>query len=513
MIKKLFFKKRANFFWIFNFIALFITYGFELANNSISLDDELIDYHVNHACLEQGRYGLFLLNKFFNYDNYLPFFYLAVTLMFFVIGNYIITNVFMEASDNKFSEGAAVVFSIITISCPNFMYKFLFCNNIIQMGIVYFCIAIALKFIYEFIISETINKHTILWFCIGVFFAYFVTLNDEASLISIVIITIYAIILYSLNNKIDLKKLSLYMLKMFLVFITTLITWKILQIIVLKVFNITMSEYVNDYILYTKDNFKSQFIAMIKEAFSYCRTHYIFFIENIILFLGLIGLSFISFKKNKCIAPIILSFGLLMCSISMIILTGNVHLIARAKLYLGEFFGVCAASIYIVMKDRNIKEYNIGKYLSIIFIFFVFYYQAKNANEVSYFVYLRSTFDCQKVYQIAEELEKNSSDYKSKPVIFIGIPHVYDMPYYITGEYVDASLFRCNRENEEIYNCARIYSLFHYLGIELQWGTQELYERAIKDSANSPVFPKEGSVKEYNDYIVVKLGELNNIPQ
>lgn len=54
----------------------------------------------------------------------------------------------------------------------------------------------------------------------------------------------------------------------------------------------------------------------------------------------------------------------------------------------------------------------------------------------------------------------------------------------------------------------RIQAFLFSLGYEkYEVPTQEQYDEAKEISTNMPVYPQEGSIKEENDYVIIKISE------
>ncbi|MDO4299909.1 MAG: hypothetical protein Q4D26_00740 [Clostridia bacterium] len=140
--------KRKGYFWAANILTILICYGFSLFNCAIGVDDENIVRSLEWRLFETGRFGLNVINLFFNLETFLPGFYMILCLLLMVLANHIVTCKLKLISENSFNEVSSSLFSVVLFSFPNFAYKFIFEQNLLQIGLVYlssvivFCISI-----------------------------------------------------------------------------------------------------------------------------------------------------------------------------------------------------------------------------------------------------------------------------------------------------------------------------------------------------------------------------------
>lgn len=114
---------------------------------------------------------------------------------------------------------------------------------------------------------------------------------------------------------------------------------------------------------------------------------------------------------------------------------------------------------------------------------------------------------------IVSELGKITSAHYGKPVIFIGHRNAminnscYEYAYGC-GTYTVFSAFAMDYTFEPYYffSSYRILGFFRTLGFQTFRGpTAEMLPFAYADSEDMPTWPMEGSIKEFDDYIIVKL--------
>lgn len=114
---------------------------------------------------------------------------------------------------------------------------------------------------------------------------------------------------------------------------------------------------------------------------------------------------------------------------------------------------------------------------------------------------------------IARDLEEIPAACEGKPVIFIGHREemVNEACYKTHSTYVSFSAFAMDYAFEPYYffSTHRILGFFRTLGFQDFQGPPngEMMPSAYEDSEDMPVWPLAGSVREFEDYIIVKLSE------
>lgn len=108
------------------------------------------------------------------------------------------------------------------------------------------------------------------------------------------------------------------------------------------------------------------------------------------------------------------------------------------------------------------------------------------------------------------DIEKMDSD---KRVVFIGRrdPNINESCYstkdVISYQVVSVYLLDCDPAPEYYFSTNRILSFFETLGHVFNRPTTEDMNEAYEMAENMPVYPKEGSIKESDNLIVIKIGE------
>lgn len=506
-LKSIIFKKRSAIFWAANVIVILLCYGFELTNSSINIDDDAIREYLSYSSLlmASGRYGLYIINAVFRLD-YLPFFYLALGLMLMIFGNHIYTSFFEIISGGQFDEKASIIFSVIALSAPVYMYKMIFAMNCFQMGIVYACASLALTFLYK-VYASPVNKKSIWNITAPVLLICFCLSNNETTLIDIMIMFIFTILLSDAyttveNNKITVSSLKKYIrpiLRVAAVVMAGIVLWKVLGILIIKALDISPYDYLGGYISYNSNNFIKKFTTLIYKTLSYYKNNPWVLAANSIMAAMLAVFCILSAKKRRDIYPILAFPVIIVLSFFMPIVTGNASVLQRTKNYLAVFNGLCMASGYIVLKDIKIKNTAFAKAAFMIFFFVLSFYRAKETCLISFSAYTLSELDIDRAYSIYEDIQKYDTGEVSLPIVFVGEP----LSNFILP--VDNKLLGY-KSKLGYGNKPEMYSV---LGINMPDADPKVKKRAVIDSFDMAAYPAEGYIRKTDYAIIVKLGEVS----
>jgi len=140
---RVYLRENTGLIFVFSAIAL-AAYGFELFNFNLTIDEEISASFTGPttAWISQGRWGMYILNKFLLPYNVIPFVPLFVALAFHLGAILLILNSF--EIKGKFEQ---IVIGSIGISFPGMAYMYTFSTINYGVGIGLFCVALSL-FIY-----------------------------------------------------------------------------------------------------------------------------------------------------------------------------------------------------------------------------------------------------------------------------------------------------------------------------------------------------------------------------
>lgn len=527
------FIQNNKYYWIAVTFTAVLSYGFTLTNYSVGVDDESIRGYMDGGLLSQGRFGAsHFLRLIFDAFEFLPFWFdfLGVTVL--VIANILWSIFFVRMSHGKLNKNYTIVFSCILISFPVIAHLFMFMGNAYSIGFTFLLTGASLLLFSSWLGSDRDdeNCHFITSFCrvtaAVIILAISIGVLEWSAIIFLTGMFSGLLFEYVSNDKrIRFGALSFYLVKIVTVLALAVIFNRALGVLYQHINSIVESGYTSSFVLWKVDTFIYQIPQFLKDIYSAFFSDFVegkpvalwltVFIYSIIYdFLIAVFFSI----KHKTVTPVLIVFLLIGSAFSLNIITGNPWLELRTYIHLA----VPVASAFMLLVflvfsfQSGIERTAQGRWLAfmrkgmkiaaITAVVLVVLYQTKELNRLFYFEYLRYEADVRTANNIMNQIERQTGSLK-KPVVFIG---PFTGSANIRMGYV---VFDHDRWNipEKMLSPGRIFGFMRQLGYELiPVSLQSDLDRAKYESRNMPAYPKEGSIHEFDNFVVVKLGELKN---
>ena len=144
------FVKKNKIIIIFSFLVAIFTYGYELFNFSLSIDEEIDSFRTAseaYVYIFVGRWGLYFINLFFQPTSLIPYYPTIIALICLSAS----AAIFVTRNPGKLSSG--MIFSILYISNPIHSYYLSF-----NTSGMYYTMGLALTTIAYFIFKHTIEN-------------------------------------------------------------------------------------------------------------------------------------------------------------------------------------------------------------------------------------------------------------------------------------------------------------------------------------------------------------------
>lgn len=132
-------------------------------------------------------------------------------------------------------------------------------------------------------------------------------------------------------------------------------------------------------------------------------------------------------------------------------------------------------------------------------------------NITIYNDYLQFKLDYQKAYTILNDIKKETDTYSRKLVVFVGVPDSYNLP--VNANIGIDSIFIHDRVGNNSFVNGRIYRFYKQIGFVFKEGNQDLYNGSVNAANYMSEYPKNGYIKELDDVIVVKLGDVEYVSE
>ncbi|HAG03965.1 MAG TPA: hypothetical protein DCG28_00870 [Lachnospiraceae bacterium] len=486
----------TGFYWFAVIFTAIASYGFEMANCSIGLDDELIKVQLDRELIEAGRTGLNFINLFFNTSDYLPFVYLFMCVVFMIGAAYIICTFFNIESKGDFNLTASIIFSAVLISWPDFAYKFEYNVNLFQMGTVIFVSALLVPINYY-----SLSKKGFIALTLG--YLYLV-MNYETALLFTSLCYFFGLVLVSKKRVFSDKEI----IKRIIFFISPVILALIINFFIQRIavngLGLFLSGYVEGFILYGEIPFFVQILDVTIHTIIYGMTD------------GLKGLLFyamvicfvvytLASNKNKWYAKLLLIVGFLLMYSAVFYLLGRFLVGGRVVLYISYFWALCLSSVYLLINEKKKLKY-FKPLFGFIMIVFVFN-NIISINRAFFHEYLLSERNKDMAYTIYTDLKRMGYN-NEKPVIMPGKFEGHDLLYNDTT----VSIFAHDYVNEKARRSTqtqRRENYFALLGYNINFADDVTFRNNEYLAEDMPVYPCEGYIKEFDDVVVVKLGNID----
>ena len=488
------------------FVSFLIVYGFELSHFTFDVDDWISLYgFTDYYLLVQERVVFYILKTIFDIDIFVAFYKDILGVIMMSLGSIFWTLYFYRMYNKNNLGLSKIVFLILFISHPILTYFAIF--SIHTIGIIYMLSGLALLLYKNFITNK--NIYSFLLIVILVYIGGFIY---EIGFLFFVSGVVYGLLLYSMNDD------NIQSFKIYRFYILSFIAICFLSIILKTIF-------ANALIL-LNEAFKSHYIQKtgmvqwnfkdIKSNFEIIKNLIIPF--NILYKYKLLPYSIVILILTICLSIIkknyyILILGIISIytSISMVLITGNVNLHLRPMIPSMIFIAFSVFLINLLCKDKSIL-----KVLVFILSIYIFLIQARDTNYNYQNHYTRYELDKFITLNIIKEIQKVAESY-DKPIYFSARLNGYEHLKTDKKDYEDIN-FSNGYEliGSSIYiDVPAFYSdvpgFFKFLGFQINLlefsNNKILLKQAEYNALSMPSYPKDGFVRDFDDYIIVKLFE------
>lgn len=511
--KKLFDK----YYWFPVILTTVLCFGFTLTNHAIGVDDptpQFAWYIDSKILLSQGRWGYELISPLVNVSAFLPGWTDLISLCIYLVTGMIWVDIFTDASGGRYAKGSGVAFSCLYISFPYLarIYIYMLADLLSAYNMFFASLGTwSVWKIYE-IQARRKRNFIIAVACIAIGYGFY-----ESTVIYFACGIMISLFLKSVFGCIDTIKNIFYRLTMACMIVCC---GFFLNRLILKIFLIHYSQnsiqYIGGYFAYDlSKNIFAQIWYVVQElikAIAWNEDLVYFTLRLSIVFL-LLGSVYVSWVRKK-IQPVLLAIGVIISNFALILGTGNLEIMydvvqnkQRMLVTYGLFTSFCISLFVTFAMQLHIKwsenMQKIIKYAVIAGVSILVLRQSREMEGIFLADYQRAALDRQKAGYINYEVEKY--DWQHKPVIYVG----YAEDYLATREQDPlSSYFHFFGQWTELENHNYISFYMSGLGYIYPVGLEKgMLEEALQISKGQPSYPMEGYVTEYDNYIVVKLGD------
>ena len=493
--KAICFIKSHKWAFLLCFCICIFTYAYNLMNFSLGVDEErdivrslgTIE-NVKELLLREGRFGLYLFRRLETLDGSFTVFVEEILSVIFIFGNIVVLAKCLEVvSSQKLRDSAIVVFGGMLATLP-FINAEIMCYSIMNAGVYYSVMITSMALLLvSLYLSNQKRWYLFSALLLTVVALFFTEANNAWFIVGTVFINLVWVIA---NSTVTWKEWIKNVLHYAGLYIVSFLIYMSIRSIIGE------SGYVSGYIHWQD----GKPIELLRDVFVWIGTLMInkslpgaiYMSVGILIFSGFILVSVLGQKWSRACLVLFLAICLFITPFSLCFVAGS-----RMPYRTLEALLLLEAGVWFVVInfiDKNL----IARYILLIIAFCVIWKQCVWMNRIFYGADLSAKLDMEMGYSIGEEIERTvGSKQVLKPIVFV-------------GEYQHSSpnIYKIDAVGQSVFNRApsryKVYYLRH-LGFEFQQADKQQIDKAQQLAQDMNVWPLAGSIKEFDDFIVVKL--------
>lgn len=487
-------------------LALFVgvlCFGFTITNFSIGIDDAARGYYFytqnEGNMIQQGRLLHVALNTLTHSVQFIPFFTELLGASLYVLSALLLCALFHYVTDGRISTAALTVFAGIYISSSILAEKYIYHLDVLATMVSYCCNALALLYSYRFVKEKR-------WKCFLTAIPLLMgAIASYESYIFLYISGVFALFILEMAvNRRDksFRELLGEGLKYAGTLLTALVVYYCLvafiQVITgqfgifSRTGNLTEELGLLGTISYVTRSFIQTFSDAIGDRYL---PVLVFCLCSVVCFGLLLWMS----AERKSVWLGLCFLALWMCNFAIHYAAGG--FLYRAAQTFCFFCGFVLMLLVGVFPSRIWKMLVCGAAGLLVFV------QAADMNRWFYNDYTRYQKEAYAIHAMANEI-LGKCDIE-KPVVFTNAPY---------EGYLDTALYsgRQVNGNSLLYWCGYAFldptqpfvsEIFRMHGYDfIQSPSEAQFEQACLAAENMPIWPQEGSIQEFDDFIVVNFG-------
>lgn len=497
------FLNKSYYLWTV-FVAI-LCYGFTLTNFSMGIDDEAFNnYFENNALLSQGRWGYLIMKKLLNSYEFLPFWRDFIAICLVIFGLTLFNLIFIKYSDGLWNNTLSIIFTCIAVSFPYIASLFIFMMTTVETGLVYVLVAFSVYFYFYW---SFLGKHWVNLIYSVFILAFAIAFSETAPVVFLLIFFITYFLRVVVNKDTKLSVFFLSILKTVAMILTSIALWKVGGNFFQRILHVGKASYVNNYICYDFSGFvpllrsaKRSVLMQYQLILTGIRADYATKIVLMMTCVALMSITILAIK-NKKINIVLYGLCIVVTPFALPIITGNPSLPHRVLISFLFLVGFSFCLLYILFRDADIRGFKV-RYIVLFLVILNVFYQSKQMNEIFFADYKSYQYDVAMMTQIDHDIKAITDNNK---IIFVGVPKDFNQ---VVEPSVGNSLFVWDRDCtlELELGSYRLYNFFQQHGYDI-FPPQSYEKTKLKNqSENMNIWPKQGSIKDFNEYVIVKLG-------
>lgn len=514
--------ERKRFYWIAVVLAILLTYGFLLTNQSIGVDDENFGFYFDHyGVAVSGRYGYILLMKLLNTYDYFPVWRDGIAIVLLALGATVFVSLFKMLSSDRISETACTVFAILIVTYPLLGKMFVYISINIEVSLMLVLASLALY--YSFSYLETKRKRCLIYSVLLLVSGISMIENCLNYYVTGITLGLWVVLVFR-NERFFISADSqwknfggiLAKLSMFAgVSVASIVLNAIIKKVMIALLDVNYLGYSQKFIVWDFSNFsvslKNFMTGLVAVFVKYLKNTFYFKVYFLAAVLFILGSAIIAWRR-KNLTVLFLGVCAVASTLIFYLITGNVNMVTRTFVV----YSVFAAFVYALLYEGTHILY--VRRLLLCAAAFIIFYQSREIQQIYQDDYGRFIKDANLAREINTEIEKEWGGIPGVPVVFIGNPLIYSEYPNVEDDVNMRSMFSGNNDGKSL----KIHAFFDMLGYHymsplkeevtvgnmLEMGENRYTYKAKQYAEDMEIWPADGSVKATEEMIVVKLGPL-----
>lgn len=483
-------------------IVAILGYGYYITNVSIGMDDTCLDRYYGTVFSENmicyGRWGGYLLYKALGLTYFTPFWVETLTVLI-MLCTAIFISAFIMKNIKKNDIKISIVFSCIYLSYSIINEPLIFQASNLAYVLNNLLIIVTIILWYE-IFKTNVKLKFKYMLIIFIVTATAISMYEACCQTYIAGLLICMLILI-IKDKKDSKDIFQFFAKGIGILIVSII----LYYVILKLFYIIgiPNNLSGGRTIYWFQNGIINGIKILSKniiEYTINRISYFPVLELLVCaIIGLILSIYISVKrKNVYIFDI---YILLVISNFALSILQCKQILYRTCISWNLFVATIVTAVIILFQNtKNIKR------ICYVFVVLLVLWQTRDLNQWFYNEDVKYQNDIYMGHYIANDIMKNTN-YKSKPIVFAGLyKDKIGVENQIGAQSNGFTMFNWGPRAFDD-NSYELIKFFRMLGYVFKAPNAEQWNRGNELASEMEKYPKDGYIKEYDDIIVVKLGE------
>ena len=473
-------------------LVTILSFGFTITNSSVGMDDTAFDrYYDGKEMLAIGRWGAYVIYQILNITEFIPFWldFIAASVIMFTS---VLWCLFLKKNlKEKLQIGAYIIFASVFISFPIINEIFIFenCNIAVMLGT--FLASFGVMIFYEN--YNNIHKKNI-YVLSALILTLAMSMYEACAQVMLISICITSILMIYTDKNKKIKDIFKYIFcALGIVAISVVLDQIVVKLIYLA--GVKTSDVAEKQINWGSYGILESLQLIVLNIINAIKNikYYPVLIFDFASIIGLaIGILQSDKNKNWMILVIFMAMFLSNFAISVLQLGSVLY---RTCTSWGLFVAIVMMAVYYFL-----NEYKITKILASIAITILVLQQTVSLNKLFYNDYKRYQKDLHIAYDLVYNLEKNCDI--SKPLVIMGTPYKGMGDYGAQSNSLSVLWWGKKAFNDK---GSEFIKFLNSLGYSFQNPTDEEYEKGKVEAENMERYPKDGSIRELEDCIIINF--------